>query len=71
MLGFDQFVGEWRTTKLEINKIKINYTYTLLAKNPILYPLNWLFARTFRKTYIKRVVNNIKEMIQNEEPYVF
>ncbi len=47
MLGFYKFVGEWKTTELEQNKILINYTYHLYAKTPLLYPLNWLFAKHF------------------------
>jgi hypothetical protein len=62
MLGFYKFVGEWKTTELEPNKILIEYTYHLHANQPLLYPLNWLFARTFWKTYMKRVLENIRKM---------
>ena len=64
MLGFYKFVGEWKTTELEPNKILIEYTYHLHAKQPLLYPLYWLFARTFWKTYMKRVLENIRKMTQ-------
>ena len=46
MLGFSKFVGEWKTTELEPNKILIEYTYTLHSDIALLY-LNWLFAKTF------------------------
>lgn len=49
MLGFYKFVGEWKTTELEDKKIRIDYTYNLHAKNPLLYPLNWLFGKLFWK----------------------
>ncbi len=62
MLGFYKFVGEWETTELEPNKILIEYTYHLHANQPLLYPLNWLFAHTFWKTYMKRVLENIRKM---------
>ena len=62
MLGFYKFVGEWKTTELEPNKILIEYTYHLHANQPLLYPLNWLFAHTFWKTYMKRVLENVRKM---------
>jgi hypothetical protein len=71
MLGFTKFTGEWRTIELEKEKILVEYTYHLHANQPLLYPLNWLFAHTFWKTYMKRVLNNIKSMIAVQEPYTF
>jgi hypothetical protein len=55
MLGFTKFVGEWKTNEVEPNKIVVEYTYTLHANLILLYPLNWLFAHTFWKTYMRRV----------------
>jgi hypothetical protein len=69
MLGFYKFVGEWKTTELEPNKIQIEYTYTLHANAIWLYPLNWLFAKTFWKIYMHRVLENVRRLIENEEPY--
>lgn len=71
MLGFTKFTGEWKTTELEPCKILIEYTYTLHAGNPMLYPFNWLFAKTFWKIYMKRVLENIRQMINNNEPYLY
>lgn len=71
MLGFYKFVGEWQTTELEPNKILIDYTYTLHAHTAWLYPLNWLFTNLFWKTYMKRVLENIRKMIQENEPYLY
>lgn len=71
MLGFYKFVGEWSTTQLEPNKILITYTYSLHSNKPLLYPLNWLFAKTFWRIYMKRVLTNIKNMAYNNEPYQF
>lgn len=71
MLGFYKFVGEWSTTQLEPNKILITYTYALHANKPLLYPLNWLFAKTFWRIYMKRVLSNIRIMAYNNEPYQF
>jgi hypothetical protein len=71
MLGFYKFVGEWKTTEIKPNNILVEYTYTLHSDNALLYPLNWLFAKTFWKTYMKRVLENVKQMIVYEEPYQY
>ncbi len=71
MLGFYKFVGEWKTTHMEDEKTLIDYTYFLHSNNPILYPLNWVFGKIFWKTYMKRVLENIREMAYNEEPYQY
>jgi len=71
MLGFFKFVGEWKTTEVEPNRILIEYTYTLHSNQPLLYPFNWLFANTFWKIYMKRVLENIRNMTNNKEPYLY
>ncbi|MBK7441655.1 MAG: SRPBCC family protein [Chitinophagales bacterium] len=71
MLGFTKFVGTWKTTELEPNKILIEYTYTMHANQPIFYPFTWLFTKTFWRTYMKRVVENIRKMAYNNEPYQY
>lgn len=71
MLGFYKFVGEWETTELEPNKILITYTYTLYSNVLLLYSLNWLFTHLFWRVYMKRVLENIRQLIQNNEPYLY
>jgi hypothetical protein len=71
MLGFTRFVGEWRTKELEPNRILIEYTYTLHSDILLLYPLNWLFTKTFWKIYMKRVLENIRKMAEGDEPYMY
>ena len=71
MLGFSKFIGEWKTTELEPNKILIEYSYSLHSDIAILYPLNWLFAKTFWKRYMKRVLENIRTMTLMKEPYLY
>lgn len=71
MLGFSKFTGEWSTTELAPNKIQIDYTYTLHSDVFLLYPLNWLFTKTFWKTYMKRVLKNVQYMAEHNEPYIF
>lgn len=71
MLGFYKFVGEWNTKELQAETVLITYTYTLYANQFLLYPLNWLFANTFWKIYMKRVLNNVHEMARNDEPYQY
>lgn len=69
MLGFYKFVGEWETKEIAENKIKINYTYTLHTNSILFYPLAWLFAKLFWKTYMKRVIENIRKLAYNNDPY--
>ena len=71
MLGFYKFVGEWKTTQIENNKILVEYTYSLHSNIPLLYPLNWIFAKTFWKTYMKRVLKNTRNMAYGNEPYLY
>ena len=71
LLSFTKFVGEWKTTELEPNKILIEYTYTMHSENPLFYPLNWLFTKTFWSIYMKRVLENIRKMADDKEPYQF
>lgn len=71
MLGFTKFVGEWRTTELEPNKILIDYTYTLHSNTVWFYPVNWLFVHTFWRIYMRRVLENIRKMIEQNEPYLY
>jgi hypothetical protein len=69
MLGFSRFTGEWETSEIDKHKILVEYTYTLYSDIALLYPLNWLFAKTFWKAYMKRVLRNIKQMANDNEPY--
>lgn len=71
MLGFTKFVGEWKTTELAPNKILVDYIYTLHSNTPLFYPLNWLFAKVFWKRYMWQVMENIRKMAYNNEPYLY
>jgi len=71
MLGFSKFVGEWKTTEIEKNEILVEYTYVLYSDIVLLYPLNWLFAKVFWKKYMKRVLENVKILAYNNEPYIY
>ncbi len=71
MIGFNRFEGEWGTTELEPNKIFVEYTYTLHSNSPIFYPLNWIFVNTFWRKYMKLVLNNVKKLAYEKEPYIF
>ncbi len=71
MAGFHKFVGEWKTTEQEPNKILVEYSYSLHSNKPIYYLLNWIFAKTFWKIYMKRVLRNIEVMAYEEEPYMY
>lgn len=71
MLGFYKFTGIWKTTEISPGKIKIDYTYLLHNNSVIFYPFSWLFAKVFWKKYMKQVLNNIRELVRNEEPYLY
>lgn len=71
MIGFTRFVGEWQTTEVAPGQVRIDYTYALHADMPVLYPLNWLFAKTFWRIYMGRVLENIRRMAYHEEPYQY
>ena len=70
-LGFYKFIGKWETTELKENKIQIDYTYQLHSKVILLYPLCWIFGKTFWRIYMKRVLENVRKMAYNEEPYQY
>lgn len=71
MLGFSRFAGEWQTSEIKKGQVLVEYTYTLHSDIVLLYPLNWLFAKTFWKAYMKRVLGNVRQMAYNNEPYLF
>jgi len=71
MLGFYKFTGEWKTNRNKDNKIAIEYSYSLHSNMPLLYPFNWLFAKLFWKTYMKRVLENVRKMAYSNEPYLY
>ncbi len=71
MLGFYKFVGEWETTELESNKIQIDYTYTLYSNSILLSPFSWIFTHLFWKKYMKQVIDNIRKLIEENEPYIY
>ena len=50
MLGFHKFVGRWKTTYLEDEKTRIDYSYHLHYRHLLLYPLCWLFAKCILET---------------------
>jgi len=69
--GFDRMVGEWKTTEVQPNVIRIDYTYTLHSSRVLLFPFQAAFAYLFWKTYMKRVLENIRRLPQEEAPYLF
>jgi hypothetical protein len=71
MLSFNQFIGEWQTTEVEKNKIFIEYTYTLYSTNVFLYPINWIFTKTFWRKYMKKVLENVRQITIDKEPYLY
>lgn len=71
MAGFYKFIGEWKVTEKIEGKILVEYSYSLYSNKPIYFPLNWIFAKIFWPIYMKRVLNNIKKMAYDKEPYLY
>lgn len=71
MMGFTKFQGEWFTEENDEGKITVTYAYTLFTKYSIAAPIHWLFTKTFWRWYMRHALNNIREMAEAEEPYVF
>ena len=69
MLGFTKFVGEWKTTGIPENNIRIDYSYAMHAATPWLYPANWLFTRLFWRIYMMRVLVNVRNRAWSNEPF--
>ena len=71
MLGFYKFEGEWQTTLIEENKTLIEYTYTMFSNIALLQPFCWLFTKVFWKAYMKKVLENIRNLVDQREPYLY
>jgi hypothetical protein len=71
MLGFSRFTGVWHTKAIDPNKTLITYTYTLHSDIAWLYPLNWVFTKTFWRIYMKRVLENVRKLAYANEPYLY
>lgn len=71
MLGIERFQGEWATRQLSDGKVLVTYTYTMFSNKHLLYPLQWLFTKIVWRRYMKHVIDNIKKMAIQQEPYVF
>ena len=71
MLGFNRFVGEWETLPISEQQTKINYTYTLYATLPILYPFQWLFVHLFWKSYMRHAMENVQKLAYAHTPYMY
>lgn len=71
MLSFSSFVGEWKTTEIAPNRIRIDYTYTMHSDWLLFYPLNWLFTKLFWRIYMKRVLENVRKLSEGNEPYLY
>ncbi len=71
VLGFYKFVGEWETTESEKDKILVQYTYILYSNQFLQYLLNWLFAKVFWKSYMHRVLENVRNQTIQNDAYVY
>ena len=69
MLGFTRFVGEWETREVAPGEVEVRYTYTLYGDSPWFAPARWLFAHTFWRLYMGRVLDNVRKIAYNDGPY--
>lgn len=69
-MGIVKFQGEWQTRQMDDGNIEVLYTYTVFTKGVLLFPLQWLFTKLLWRTYMKQVINNIKELAYSEAPYL-
>lgn len=69
MLGFTQLIGEWQTIPISGHTTQVKYSYTLYSGEIWLYPIQWLFAHTVWRAYMRQVLHNVEQMAINEEPY--
>lgn len=70
-LGIFKFVGEWVTTPIDKTHTRVDYTYTLHGKNPLLSPFQWLMTKVIWRHYMKRVMKNIQQLTEDKAPYLF
>ncbi len=71
MLGFYKFFGEWEVQPNRKDETTIIYTYSLYAKGVLFYPLNWLLAHLFYKRYMKKVLNNVRNLACSGKEYMY
>jgi len=71
MFGLSRFTGEWSTEEIASNKILITYTYTLHSDIGLLYLMHWLFAQTMWRVYMRRVLENVRQLAMSAEPYLY
>ncbi|CAG5081537.1 hypothetical protein [Parvicella tangerina] len=69
--GIHTFIGEWITTPIDAHTTQVRYQYTLEAKSGLLYPFQWFTAKVLWKIYMRRVMNNIRQLAITKSPYSF
>lgn len=69
VLGFEKFVGEWKTTERAPGRVAIEYTYTMHGRGLLLAPLQWLFTKVFWRLYMRQVLANVRRLAVAGEPY--
>lgn len=69
-MGFEKFQGEWFTTPIEADKIRIRYRYTMFSNSLLFYPFHWLFTKLIWRNYMRHVLENIRQLTLEEAPYL-
>ena len=71
MGGFEKFQGEWITSPLPDGKVQVRYIYTMFSKGILLYPFQWLFTKLIWRSYMRHVLENVRQLAINNAPYLF
>lgn len=69
-MGFSKFQGEWFTEQLPEGKVQVCYRYTLFSDSVLFYPFHWLFTKVIWRNYMKHVLENIRELTEEQAPYL-
>lgn len=70
-MGVHTFLGEWITIPAGEHKTKVIYRYQLLGRGSLLYPFQWFMSKVIWKIYMRRVLNNVKQLAIDKSPYLF
>lgn len=63
--------GEWWILDGTEGNVKIRWRYTYRATSVLTQPFNWLFVKLLWRVVMKRGVIYMKDMAENEEPFLY
>jgi len=69
-MGFTKFQGEWFTDQLPNGNVQVRYRYTMFSDSVVFHPFHWLFTKLVWRNYMKHALENIRELVRAEAPYL-